>query len=128
MIRGARPPSPADPLRHAHDARLGARCLEGDDEAWTELLQRHRPLVLAIAHRNGLRGDLAEALYQATCVTLLQRLDLLRDHQSLAAWIATTAARKAWRVRRAARSCVSPEGEQASAAPSPSVEFASAAE
>lgn len=46
---------------------------------------------MAIAHRNGLRGDLAEELYQSTCVTLLQRLDLLCDHQSLAAWIATTA-------------------------------------
>jgi RNA polymerase sigma factor (sigma-70 family) len=91
-------PEPAE-SRHDRDVVLVAQCLQGDEASWAELLTRHRPLVLTIARRHGLRGDAAEDLFQATCLTMLQRLDLLRDHRSLAAWIATTATRKCWRAR-----------------------------
>ena len=98
----------------------------GDTAAWAELLVRHRPLIMAIARRNGLTGEAAEDLYQSTCLTMLERLDLLRDHRSLAAWVATTAARKAWKARADRRDV--PLVELASQAPSPEREFADAAE
>lgn len=87
--------------RHEQDAVLVGRCLEGDREAWGLLLTRHRPLIFAVARRCGLRPDDAEEMYQEVCLTLLERLDVLRDHRSLAAWVATTTARKCWRKRRA---------------------------
>lgn len=76
---------------------LVPRCLQGDGGAWAELLTRHRPLIMTIARRHGILGEAAEDLYQETCLTMLERLVLLRDHESLAAWIATTATRKCWR-------------------------------
>jgi RNA polymerase sigma factor (sigma-70 family) len=96
------PAPPATPPQgpHAVDATLVARCLQGDGSAWQLLLTRHRPLVLAVARRNGLRADEAEDIFQSVCVTMLERLDLLRDHGSLAAWVATTTARKCWRRTR----------------------------
>jgi len=72
--------------------------------------------VISIAARHGLRGDAAEDIYQATCVTLLERLELLRDHRSLAAWVATTVARKCWR-RRAERGLAELPVDQPSDAP-----------
>jgi RNA polymerase sigma factor (sigma-70 family) len=106
-----------DAERHEHDAALVSRCLAGDDAAWEELLVRHRPLVLAIARRSGLGAEAAEDVYQATCVTLLQRLELLRDHRSLAAWIATTTARSCWKLRRADRGTAASEPESGILAP-----------
>lgn len=111
-----RAPAIADPARHVHDAELVGRCLVGDESAWDELLRRHRPLVISIAARHGLRGDAAEDIYQATCVTMLERLELLRDHRSLAAWVATTVARKCWR-RRAERGLVELPADRASDGP-----------
>jgi RNA polymerase sigma factor (sigma-70 family) len=123
------PVSGSDPskARHVRDAHLVARCLEGDGEAWSELLTRHRPLVMTIARRHGLRGEDAEDLYQSTCVTMLERLDLLRDHQTLAAWLATTATRKCWRMRRRLRGDAALPDDLADEAPSPERAFAEAA-
>lgn len=95
--------------RHLHDAHLVGLCLKGDQEAWGELLLRHRPLVLSIAKRHGFDREAAEELFQSTCLTMLERLDLLRDHRSLSAWIATTATRKCWRMRRALGAAPGPE-------------------
>ena len=85
--------------RHEEDAALVRLCLTGDRDAWTALLSRHRPLIVAVAHRCGLRSEDAEEMYQEVCITLLERLELLRDHRSLAAWVATTTARKCWRAK-----------------------------
>lgn len=89
-----------DDRRHEEDAALVGRCLDGDREAWGRLLTRHRPLIMAVALRCGLRTEDAEEMYQEVCLTLLERLELLRDHRSLAAWVSTTTARKCWRARR----------------------------
>ena len=91
---------PAAGNRHAEDALLVGRCLRGDQPAWADLLTRHRPLIMTIARRHGIVGEAAEDLFQETCLVMLERLHLLRDHESLAAWIATTATRKCWRRRR----------------------------
>ena len=64
--------------RHDEDALLVGRCLEGDRAAWAELLTRHRPLIMAVALRNGLRPEEAEEMYQSVCLTMLERLELLR--------------------------------------------------
>ena len=89
--------------RHEEDAALVGRCLEGDRGAWGLLLSRHRPLIVAVALRCGLKNEDAEDMYQEVCLTLLERLELLRDHRSLAAWVSTTTARKCWRKRRSLR-------------------------
>lgn len=115
------------PSRHEEDAALVARCLAGEQAAWDQLLVRHRPLVLAVARRCGLGPDEAEDVFQSTCVTLLERLELLRDHRSLAAWVATTTARKCWRLRGRPRDAEL--RDPGLAAPSrPEVEFVAAAE
>jgi RNA polymerase sigma factor (sigma-70 family) len=99
--------------RHEEDALLVGRCLEGDRRAWGALLTRHRPLIMAVALRCGLRPDEAEDMYQEVCLTLMERLELLRDHRSLAAWVSTTTARKCWRAKASRTSVASPAGEGA---------------
>jgi RNA polymerase sigma factor (sigma-70 family) len=104
------------------DATLVAASLAGDQSAWAQLLTRHRPLVLAVARRCGMAGDDLEDVYQSVCLTLLERLDLLRDHRSLAAWVATTTARRCWRLRAARPETALPEGRDP--APGPEEVFA----
>jgi RNA polymerase sigma factor (sigma-70 family) len=104
VSKGSGRPEASDD-RYLEDAALVARCLEDDREAWSSLLTRHRPLIMAVALRCGLRADDAEEMYQEVCITLLERLELLRDHRSLAAWVATTTARKCWK----AKACRRPE-------------------
>ncbi len=121
-LRGDRDAA-SDP--HARDADLVARSLAGDGEAWAELLTRHQPLIHSIARRHRLSPEAAEDLVQTTCVIMLERLELLRDHRSLSAWIATTATRACWRAGRARGEAELPD--LAGGGPDPETAFRDAA-
>lgn len=116
--------------RHAVDAQLVGRCLAGDGSAWERLLLRHRPLMWSIARRNGLTPDEAEEVCQSVSLVMLERLELLQDHRSLAAWVATTTARQCWRRRRRVRLETPGPDPDATVgpAPTPHDEFLAAAE
>lgn len=85
------------------DPRLIARCLDGDETAWVDLVGRYDRLVFAVGRRAGLSQEDAEDVFQVVFTTLYRRLDGLRDQERLAAWLITTTRREAIRVRRHAR-------------------------
>ncbi len=78
------------------DARLVALCLEGDQRAWGELVDRYSSYVYAIAVR-GFQFDehAAEDLFQEVFARTYERLDQLRDPGALRAWIGQLARRLA---------------------------------
>lgn len=92
-----RPPTQED------DPSLIARCLDGDETAWTALVGRYNRLVFAVARRAGLGQEDAEDALQVVFTTLFRRLDGLRDQERLASWLITTTHREAIRVRRLLR-------------------------
>ena len=77
------PPSP-------DEAELVARCLEGDDGAWKEFVERYGPKVYRIAyHRTYDRAE-AEELTQECFLKVWENLDrYIPTEASLLAWIAT---------------------------------------
>lgn len=77
--------------RQADDASLVARCLEGDEEAWTALVRRHGPVVFTIARRAGLASDDAADVYQTVWRIAVESLPRLRDPDRFGAWLARTA-------------------------------------
>jgi RNA polymerase sigma factor (sigma-70 family) len=71
------------------DARLVARCREGDEAAWGELVTRFSRYVYAIIGQGfGLRAENAEDVFQEVFARAYQHLGRLRDDEAIRPWIA----------------------------------------
>lgn len=84
----------------APDDEVLAGCLRGDADAWDALIDRYARLIYAIPLKYRLSQADADDVFQAVCVTLLDKLDTVRDTRRLPAWLITTATRQAWTVLR----------------------------
>lgn len=82
------------------DADLLARYLRRDDAAFTALVRRHGPLVLAICRRIA-RQD-ADDAFQAVFLILAQKAGLIRSPHLLGNWLHGVAVRVALKARRSA--------------------------
>src|SRR5919197_4822544 len=90
---------------------LVARCRNGDDDAWRDLVGRHARYVHAIAARAyGLQPADAEDVFQEVFARAYEQLDRLRDDDAVGAWIAQIARRLAL-ARLRARAREAPAGE-----------------
>jgi RNA polymerase sigma-70 factor, ECF subfamily len=85
-------PSPYDldvSLKGLTDGQLVARCREGDDEAWRELVDRFSRYVYAITSQAfRLAPHDAEDVYQEVFARAYERLDRLRDDDAVRPWLA----------------------------------------
>jgi RNA polymerase sigma-70 factor (ECF subfamily) len=70
------------------DAELVARCRAGDPAAWRELVERYSRYVYAITRTFSLREHDAEDVFQDVFARAYERLDTLRDADSLRPWLA----------------------------------------
>jgi RNA polymerase sigma factor (sigma-70 family) len=71
------------------DARLVARCRQGDAGAWSELVERFSRYVYAIATRSfGLADHDAEDVFQEVFSRAYTHLHTLRDDRALRPWLA----------------------------------------
>jgi RNA polymerase sigma factor (sigma-70 family) len=110
-------PSPAIPIT---DRELLKRfLLDGSEEAFAELVNRHGPMVLAACRRQLRDRHAAEDAFQATFLVLARKAGQVRWRESIGGWlfeVATRVARKAagQAARRNAR-----EGAPAGFAPEP---------
>jgi RNA polymerase sigma factor (sigma-70 family) len=82
------------------DATLVARSLEGDDGAWKRLVERHGPVIWAVANRAGLTRDDAADVFQNTWTIAVTDLERIREPARFGAWIARVARHQCMRVRR----------------------------
>jgi len=87
------------------DEHLVHKCLEGNEEAWSALIDKYRNLIFSIPIRYGLSSDDANEIFQEVCLTLLGELRRLREPRTLPAWLIQVTSRKCIRLRhKAARS------------------------
>jgi len=71
------------------DAKLVARCREGSDEAWSELVERFSRYVYAICVQGfRLQPSDAEDVFQEVFARTYQHLDRLRDDGAIRPWLA----------------------------------------
>ena len=81
-------------LTSISDARLVARCREGDDDAWCELVTRFSRYVYAITTRvMRLSPSDAEDVFQEVFARTYEHLDRLRDDEAIRPWIGQLARR-----------------------------------
>jgi len=70
-------------------AALVARCRTGDEEAWTQLVERFSRYVYAISTQGfRLRDQDAEDVFQEVFARVYERLDTLRSDEAVQPWIA----------------------------------------
>jgi RNA polymerase sigma factor (sigma-70 family) len=89
--------------RFQSDPALVRACLDGDETAWHELVERYGRLVYSVPRRYGMAAADADDVFQGVFVILSRQLGALRDQTRLSSWLITTAHRECWRLRRAAR-------------------------
>lgn len=77
------------------DARLVARCLDGESRAWDALVLRHERLVYAIGRAYRLADEDMGDVFQEVFSALFRGLSNLRDARSLVRWLSSTAERVA---------------------------------
>jgi len=103
-----RPDSSRD---HSSDERLIGRCLKGDQEAWSALIDKYKNLIYSIPIKLGMYQDAGD-IFQSVCVDLLTELPRVREHRALPKWLMQTCYHKCLAYQRAANRLVElpPEG------------------
>jgi RNA polymerase sigma factor (sigma-70 family) len=98
------------------DAQLVSRCLQGDQEAWSALIDKYKNLIYSIPIKLGMYQDAAD-IFQSVCVDLLSELPRLREHRALPKWLMQICYHKCLRHQRAAARLVElePEGTDSDA-------------
>jgi RNA polymerase sigma factor (sigma-70 family) len=105
-------------LAHSSDEQLIGRCLKGDQEAWSALIDKYKNLIYSIPIKLGMHQDAGD-IFQSVCVDLLSELPRLREHRALPKWLMQTCYHKCLRYQRATDRLVelAPEGTDSNAAP-----------
>lgn len=104
-------------LAHSSDEQLIGRCLKGDQEAWSALIDKYKNLIYSIPVKLGMYQDAGD-IFQSVCVDLLSELPRLREHRALPKWLMQTCYHKCLHYQRAAERLVelAPEGTDSDAA------------
>lgn len=92
-------------------SELLKRARSGSAEAWEELVSRFGGLVLSVARDHGLSEEDCEEAFQNTWIAFLGQIDLIQEPAAITGWLATTAKRQAWRIRRRSREGSSEEAD-----------------
>src|SRR4051794_3572662 len=81
------------------DEVLVRECLNGNAQAWSELIDKYKNLIFSIPVKYGFSPEDATEIFQSVCLTLLRDLSRLREPRALAAWLIRTTAHKCKRYR-----------------------------
>lgn len=81
------------------DERLVSECLEGDQEAWSALIDKYKNLIYSIPVKLRMYDD-APDIFQAVCLDLLSGLKQLREPRALPKWLMQTCYHKCLQYQR----------------------------
>src|SRR6185437_17089105 len=81
------------------DERLVAECLQGNEQAWSGLIEKYKNLIYSIPVKMGMYDDAAD-IFQAVCLDLLSDLPNLREPRALPKWLMQACYRKCLQYRR----------------------------
>jgi RNA polymerase sigma factor (sigma-70 family) len=82
------------------DERLVRACLDGNQEAWSALIERYKRLIYSIPVKWNLSGEDANDVFQSVCVDLYSELSRLREPRALPKWLIQTALHKCARLKQ----------------------------
>jgi RNA polymerase sigma factor (sigma-70 family) len=79
-------------------------CIQGDQRAWEELIDKYKRLIFSIPMITcGARPEDAADVFQAVCMEVLHSLSQLKDARALRAWLITVSLRQSyyWKKKQA---------------------------
>ncbi len=101
-----------EPRKPSSDERLIALCLEGDQQAWADLVDKYKNLIYSIPIKLGMYDD-ASDIFQSVCLDLLSDLHKLREPKALPKWLMQVCYHKCLEHRTRGRRQVQLEDEDA---------------
>lgn len=81
------------------DERLVRECLNGNQEAWSALIDKYKNLIYSIPVKWALPSEEADDIFQAVCVDLYTELSRLREPRALPKWLIQTTLHKCTKYR-----------------------------
>jgi RNA polymerase sigma factor (sigma-70 family) len=87
-------------VERSEDEWLVQGCLQGDQQAWEELIDKYKRLIYSIPIKYGASSSDAADVFQAVCIEVLNSLPQLKNVQSLRSWLITVTIRQAYRWKR----------------------------
>lgn len=82
------------------DEQLVRDCLDGDPEAWSQLIDKYKNLIFSVPIKYGFSSDEAADIFQDVCLGLLSQLPNLRQPRALPKWLLTVTAHKCFHRRK----------------------------
>jgi RNA polymerase sigma factor (sigma-70 family) len=87
----------------AEDEKLVQDCLNGDEGAWSRLIDKYKRLIYSVPVKYGFPPEDAADIFQNVCVDLFTNLSKLRKIESLRSWLITVTTHKCFHSRRQKR-------------------------
>jgi RNA polymerase sigma factor (sigma-70 family) len=97
--------------RKLTDRFLVKECLAGNEEAWSQLIEKYKALIYSIPVKYGLPQHEAAEVFQATCTELLTGLAGLREPRALPKWLMQVAHHKCYHWKRQQQRLVSRDAD-----------------
>ena len=82
------------------DERLVKACLDGDEQAWSALIDKYKNLIYSIPIKYGASPEDAGDIFQAVCLELFSQLSNLRKPAALRGWLVTITAHQSFHWKR----------------------------
>ena len=79
------------------DERLIARCLRGNETAWTDLVDRYKNYVYSIIVRSGIDAGSAADIFQYVWLDVCKDLSQLRKRQAFKLWLKSMTLHRCYR-------------------------------
>jgi RNA polymerase sigma factor (sigma-70 family) len=87
------------PSRSTPDEELVKRCLEGEEVAWSALVDKYKDLVWSVPAKYRLKPEDGADIFQAVWMDLHSELGRLRHIAALRSWLVATASHKCYRLK-----------------------------
>ena len=95
------------------DARLVRECIQGDEQAWSSLIDKYKNLIYSIPVKYGFSPEDAADIFQAVIADLLSDLSQLREPMALPAWLIQITSHRCFQWRRQQQRYVTGESLEA---------------
>jgi len=82
------------------DTRLVKECVEGNETAWSVLIDRYKNLIFSIPVRYGFSQEDSADIFQSVCMDLLVELPQIREPKALPAWLIQVTRNKCFHARK----------------------------
>jgi len=90
---------PPNPMADWSEARLVKKCLDGDEAAWSALIDRYKNLIFSIPIKYRMSREEATDVFQMVCLELLSELPRIREPKALPKWILLVTTHKCYHLK-----------------------------